>query len=103
MPALLVEPSCVIEFVVDVPVVANVALAVCRGHVVQWPGGADQNDAIAVRRPLEILYAILELGKSNRLATGHRQHINLASGGVARRSFSAAAGRGRSLGVADGN
>src|SRR6266436_7916646 len=59
MSPLVIKPSGVVEFVLDMRVMPDIALAIGGGHAIHRSGGADYHDARSLRRPLVTLYSIL--------------------------------------------
>ncbi len=78
MPPLVIKPSGVVEFVLDMRVMPDIALAIGGGHAIHRPGRADNHDARSLPRPLVALYSILQLRKSYGLApASDGEQINL--------------------------
>ena len=89
----IVEPAGVVEFVRDVSVVANVALAIF--DVVAGSAAAHEDESFAVGRPLEGADPVLEVRQDLRFAAIGSEDADLRVGWFSFRGLSAAARKKR--------
>jgi hypothetical protein len=78
MATLVVEPAGVVELVIYMRVMADVALAIRWCDVVHRARGADENDTRTLGRPLVGLNAVFEFGERHGFsADGHGEEVDL--------------------------
>ena len=82
MAAFVVEPAGVIELVIDVPVVADIAFAGVTfisigGDFIAWARAAHCDESFAIRRPLKRAHAVFQMAGYLRFAAIHIQDANL--------------------------
>src|SRR5579864_4459410 len=87
MAAFVVEPTSVIEFVGDVLVVPDVALARIGGYLIAGTNAADCNETLALRRPLIGIDAVLQVTHHLGLTAVHVQDANLRPRGFSPCSY----------------
>src|SRR5713226_2996554 len=76
MRALVIEPAGIVEFVVGVLIVADVARGLRR---VARTAAAHTHQARAIRRPHKAADAVLETGHTPRLTAGQRKEPHLTA------------------------